>query len=315
MAARRMAIICLLVCLCLFRMPGSAMAVSTSDASAPISPETPCSLALTYTCDSIAFENLRVKLYRVASVSADARYTLLPSFRDSGLELNGIQTTGEWDVIRSTLEAHILAHGIAPDHTAVTDSGGQAHFDGLMPGIYLAASACGQQNGEQYVFRSALIALPGLDEEGLWQYDTAAAPKPEILPPTEPELQFQVLKLWKDEGKENSRPKSIQVEIFRNGESWETVNLSRENNWTYRWTAPADGAVWMAVERNIPDGYTVSVEERSTTFILTNSFPTDPAPDRPQTGDSTNILLLVVLLNLSGIGMILLGLSRKRFEV
>ena len=315
MAARRMAIICLLVCLCLCWLPGKAGALSTADAMEPVSPEKPCSLILSYTCNGIAFENLPVKLYRVASVSADAQYTLTPQFQSSGLEINGIQTSGEWDVIRSSLEAHILSAGIAPDDVSATDADGQACFSDLMPGLYLVAAVHTEQEGWYYSFRSALIALPGLDESGLWLYDIAAAPKLEILPPTEPdELQFQVLKLWKDEGHENSRPESIEVEIFRNGESYEIVTLSQENNWTYRWTAPADGAQWMVVERNIPEGYTVTVESRSTTFILTNSIPKDPTPDTPQTGDSTNILSAVVLLNLSGMGLILLGMFRKRLE-
>ena len=313
MAARRMAIICLLICLCLWWIPGNAGAVSTADAVGPISPEKFCSLTLSYTCNGIAFENLPVKLYRVASVSVDAQYTLTPQFQSSGLELNGVQTNGEWDVIRTSLEAHVLANSIAPDCTAVTDSNGRAVFSGLEPGMYLVAAVHTEQEGWHYSFRSALFALPGLDESGLWLYDIAATPKPDILPPSEPqELQYQILKLWKDEGSEEKRPTSIEVEIFRNGESQETVVLSEENNWTYYWTAPADGAVWMVVERNIPEGYTVTVESRSTTFILTNSIPKDP-PDTPQTGDSANILLAVVLLNLSGAGLIALGLFRKRY--
>lgn len=316
MAARRMAIICLLVCLCLCWLPGKAGALSTADAMEPVSPEKPCSLTLSYTCNGITFENLPVKLYRVASVSADVQYTPASSFQTSGLEFNGIQTAGEWNVIRSSLEAHILSAGIAPDFESATDADGQACFSDLMPGLYLVAAVHTEQEGWHYSFQSALIALPGLDESGLWRYDIAAAPKPEILPPTEPdELQFQVLKLWKDEGHENSRPESIEVEIFRNGENYETVTLSQENNWAYRWTAPADGAQWMVVERNIPEGYTVTVESRSTTFILTNSIPNDPTPGEPQTGDSTNILSAVVLLNLSGMGLILLGMFRKRLEV
>ncbi len=230
MAARRMAIICLLVCLCLCWVPGNAGAVSTADALEPISPEKSSSLTLRYVCNGIAFENLPVKLYRIAAVSAEAQYTLTPQFRSSGLEINGIQATGEWDVIRSSLEAHILAAGIAPDVESVTDAGGQAGFAGLMPGLYLVAAVHTEQEGWHYSFRSALIALPGLDESGLWLYDMAATPKPDILPPSEPqELQFQVLKLWKDEGNEDSRPESIEVEIFRNGESCEIVTLSQEN--------------------------------------------------------------------------------------
>ena len=313
MAARRMAIICLLVCLGLCWMPGRAGAVSTADAVEPISPEKSCSLTLRYVCDGIAFENLPVKLYRIAAVSAEAQYTLTPQFQSSGLEINGIQTSGEWDVIRSSLEAHILAANIAPDYVSATDAGGQAPFEGLMPGLYLVASVHREQEGWHYSFRSALIALPGLDENGLWLYDITATPKPDILPPSEPqELHYQVLKLWKDEGSEEKRPTSIEVEIFRNGESQEIVVLSEENNWSYRWTVPADGARWQVVERNIPEGYVLTVEDRTTTIVLTNSVPKDP-PGTPQTGDSANLLLAVVLLNLSGAGLIALGLFRKRY--
>lgn len=312
MAARRMAVICL-VCLILWRVPGRAGAVSTADAVEPISPEQSCSLTLSYGCNGLVFANIPVQLYRIAEVSAEARYTLTPDFQNMGLELNGIQTNGEWDVVRATLEAHILASGIAPDYVSATDAGGQASFADLMPGLYLVAAAHTEQEGWHYSFRSALIALPGLDEGGLWLYDIVTTPKPDILPPSEfQELHYQVLKLWKDQGSEEKRPPSIEVEIFRNGESQETVALSEENNWSYRWTVPADGAHWQVVERNIPEGYVLTVEDRTTTIVLINSIPKDPL-DNPQTGDSANILLAVVLLNLSGAGLITLGLLRKRY--
>ena len=314
MAARRMAIITLILCLCISWVP-IAGAVSTADAVEPVSPERVCSLTLSYGCSGLVFTSIPVKLYRIAEVSADARYTLTPNFQNIGLELNGIQTNGEWDVIRATLEAHILASGIAPDYESATDAGGQACFTDLMPGIYLVAAVQAEQEGWHYSFGSALIALPGLDESGLWVYDITAAPKPNIVPPSEPqELQYQVLKLWKDQGNEEKRPPSIEVEIFRNGESQETVVLSEENNWSYRWTVPADGAHWQVVERNIPEGYVLTVDDRTTTIVLTNSIPKNP-PGTPQTGDSANILLAVVLLNLSGAGLICLGLFRKRYAV
>lgn len=312
MAARTMAIITLALCLCLVCVP-CAGAVSTADALAPISEDAACSLTLTYGCNGLVFPDLPVKLYRVATVSADARYTLTPAFLPSGLELNGIQTNGEWDVIRTSLETHILANSIAPNSTALTDAHGQAVFAGLDPGMYLAAAVYAEQSGWEYDFRAALVAVPGLDETGCWQYDVTVVPKPEILPPTESqELQYQVLKLWKDEGNEEKRPSTIEVELFRNGESQKTVILSEENNWCYRWTAAADGAHWQVVERNIPAGYVLTVENRTTTIILTNSIPTD-SPDAPPTGETSNIFLAVVLLSLSVAGLIALGLCRKRY--
>jgi hypothetical protein len=309
-----MAIIALLLCMCLAWLPCSTAAVSTDEASEPISPDRECLLTLNYSCNGISFENLPVQLYQIAAVSAEVQYTLTPEFQSSGLELNGIQSGAEWNTILTTLEAHILAEGISPDHSGATDPEGRVTFEALEPGMYLVASVRGEENGWTYQFRSALIALPGLDTNGLWQYEVGVNLKAEVHPPEEPEeLQFQLLKLWKDEGNEDKRPVSIEAEIFRNGKSYATVVLSEENNWSYSWTAPADGARWMVVERNIPEGYTLTVEERTTTFILTNSIPQTP-DDNPQTGDSANILLVVVLLQLSGAGLIALGLIRKRFE-
>jgi hypothetical protein len=309
-----MAIIALALCLCLVWAP-CAGAVSTADALAPVSEDAECSLTLAYGCSGLVFPDISVKLYRVAQVSGDARYTLTPEFQTSGLELNGIQTNGEWDVIRTSLEAHILANSISPDETALTDSDGLAVFSGLKPGMYLAAAVYAEQSGWGYAFRAALVAVPGLDETGRWVYDVAVDPKPDILPPAEPdEVQYRLLKLWKDEGNEEKRPASIEVEIFRNGQSQETVVLSAENNWAYRWTAAADGACWQVVERNIPEGYVMTVENRATTIVLTNSIPEDPS-NPPPTGDSAQILAAVVLLNLSGAGLIALGLFRKRKAV
>ena len=311
MAARRMAIMALMLCLCLSWLPSAALAVSTADAEEPISPERSCTLTISYTCEGIAFENLSVALYHIAAVDAQAQYTLTQEFQSCGVELNGVQTNGEWDAIRSTLEAHILAQGIAPTATALTDQNGQVTFGELTPGLYLAISGSGTYGGLVCTFRTALVALPGLDGEGIWQYEVAVAAKPEIV--TQDKIEFRLLKLWKDDGNEEKRPENIEVDIFRDGELYETVILSEENNWSYHWTAPADGARWMVVERNIPEGYTATVEEWGAAFTITNTAPKDP-PGTPQTGDSANIMLAVVLLHLSGAGLIALGLYRKRYE-
>ena len=336
MAARR--IIALLICLCLFLMPCSAQAVSTSDAAELIDTARNCTLTLTYTCNGTAFANVPVKVYRVADVSAKAQYTLLSSFAGSGLRLNGISSAGEWDLVRSTLESHILANAIGADVTAVTDAAGQVRLEALKPGLYLVTSGHVVQDGQRGSFAPALIALPGLDGNGLWQYQITVAPKPEVTPPSRPDdpIQFQVLKLWKDESSRADRPQSIEVEIFREGVSHETVTLLEANHWSCTWTAEDDGADWMVVERNIPAGYTATVEERTTTFLLTNTrLPDEPPPEDPpsenppmeepseelpfapppKTGDTPHILLYTVLMYVSGAVLILLGITGKKKRV
>ena len=316
MVKRRVAVIALLLCLCLSWLPCYAQAVSTADAREPISPDRDCSLTMAYGYDGNSFSDLPVKLYKIANVSADFQYSLTMPFSNSGLILNGVQSVGEWNVIRSTLEAHILAYGVDADLTAVTDYNGQVCFQGLKPGLYLAITEQVLQNNWIYAFDSALVALPGVDAAGLWQYEIAATAKAKAIPPVvgDEEIAFKVLKLWKGDHGRSDRPKSIEVEIFRNGASYQTVILSEENYWAYSWKAKDDGSVWKVVERNIPSGYTMTIEERETSFVLTNTRPPEN-PDVPQTGDTTNIMLHFILMIFSGTMLIILGITGKRTHI
>ena len=351
MAKRRMGIIAVLLCVCIFLMPLHAQAAVIPNAAGPISPQKDCSLTISLVRDGTGFSGVPVKLYHIADVSTKATYTLTPTFWASGLLVNGIHSNGEWDVIRSTLEAYILANTITPDTSAVTDQAGQVRVDSLVPGLYLVTAEDTVQNDLQCFFESALVALPGLNADGHWQYQLTVTPKSGVLPPIEPdspgadkEIQFKILKLWKGDSGQVDRPQSIEAEIFRDGISYQTVTLSEENYWSYSWTAKEDGADWMVVERNVPSGYSVTVEERDTTFILTNTRmeeappgdepseeppvegePSEDTPsgervpsggspmaDVPKTGDTTNILLYMVLMYVSGSALILLGITGKR---
>ena len=320
MINRKIGIVVFLLCLCFHLIPHQAMAASTSDAVEPIIPENECSLTISYCYAETAFSDIEVKLYRIAQVSADFKYTLTQPFEASGLILDGIRTAGEWNVIRSTLEAHILAYNIAPEFAAVTNEDGQVSFETLETGMYLAIVSQAEQDDLHYRFDSALIALPGLGPDGRWQYQVSVNAKGEVLPPVDPdeEVELKVLKLWRGDEGRTERPKSIEVEIFRDGSSYKTVILSEENHWAYTWTAKDDGSSWTVVERNIPQGYTVTVEERQSTFVLTNTWtPTDPDdPGRPpQTGDTSNILLYVLLMVGSGSMLIILGITGKKSRV
>ena len=319
MAERRIGIIAFILCICLYLIPCQVQAASTADAKEPISTNENCSLKISYCSGGIAFSQLPVKLYKIADVSADYQYTLTSSFEKSKLILNGIQTVGEWNVIRSTLETYILANDITADFNAKTDFEGKASFDALKPGLYLAITERIIQDETTYVFDSALIALPGLGADGLWQYQVDVTSKSEIIPPSEDDekIELKVFKLWKGDSGSSARPTTIEVEIFRNGTSYQTVTLSEDNHWTYTWFAKDDGSDWKVVERNIPTGYTMTIEERETSFVLTNTLNRDVPdnPDSPQTGDTSNIMLWVILMIVSGSMLIILGITEKRNRV
>ena len=319
MAKRRMGIIAFILCICIYLIPCQVQAASTSDAKEPISTNENCSLTISYCSGGIAFSELPVNLYKIADVSADYQYTLTSSFEKSNLILNGIQTVGEWNVIRSTLETYILANDITADFNAKTDFEGKASFDALKPGLYLAITERIIQDETTYVFDSALIALPGLGADGLWQYQVDVTSKSEIIPPSrdDEEIELKVLKLWKGDGGSSARPTMIEIEIFRNGTSYQTATLSENNHWTYTWSTKDDGSDWKVVERNIPTGYTMTIEKRETSFVLTNTLNRDVPdnPDSPQTGDTSNIMLWVILMIVFGSMLIILGITGKRNRV
>ena len=317
MAKRRMGIIAFLICICLWLMPCGAQAASTADAKEMISTETSCALTLSYHYKKTSFSNLSVRLYKIADVSADFQYTLTAPFSSTKLTLNGIRNNSEWKIIRSTLESHIIANRITEDATAVTGRTGQVSFDNLKPGLYLAVPGTGIAGDLRCAFEAALVALPGLGTDDLWQYQVAVTAKGTPLPPidADEEISYKILKLWKGDSS-SKRPQKIEVEIFRNGKSHQTVTLSEANHWTYTWTIKDDGAIWTIAERNVPSGYTPMLEKRDTTFVLTNTKIPDappphpnPHPDNPKTGDTSNILLYMLLMLASGTTLVLLGLT------
>lgn len=314
MVKRRIEIIVFVLCLCLCLAPLCVQSASTTDAKELIDPDKDCSLTVLYQSGENKFPDMTVRLYKIAAVSADYQYTLTSIFENTGLVLNGIKSVGEWNVIRSTLETYIIANSTEPDMKMVTDKDGNACFNFLKPGLYLAKTENVIQGESEYSFASALVALPGLENDGNWQYEVSVNAKSAIIPPAHEETELKVLKLWKGDSGRTERPKKIEVEIFRDGVSYEKVILSEDNNWSYSWSVKNDGADWKVIERNIPTGYTMTVVKRGTTFVLTNilnpEYPDTPQP--PHTGDTGNIMLYIILMTISGFVFVAIGFIGKR---
>ena len=115
---------------------------------------------------------------------------------------------------------------------------------------------------------------------------------------------------------------SVTVVLLRDGKEYEKVELSDRNNWTFTWTGLSDGYTWTVDEVNVPDGFTAKVDQNGMIFTITNddkptdpSDPTDPdkpTDDVPKTGDETNLTLWLVLLGISGMGVLITLLGSKR---
>lgn len=301
----------LILTICLLLIPYTVYALSTDQAKEPIDSDALCTLTLNYTSSEAALPSLAVDVYRVAEVSPDFRYSLTSPFADSGLILNGLLSQSEWNTVRTTLDSYVAANGVSPSATVATDENGTAVFDELATGLYYVAPQTVTVDGFRYYFASTVISLPDLKEDGNWNYEITANPKPDVRPPSSTDLEYRVLKLWKG-GEEETRPTEVTVDLLKDGTVVRTVTLSAENGWSYSWFAADDGSLWTVAEQNVPEGYTVTVEQNETVYTVVNTLESSDDSSIPETGDTGSAGYIILFLCAAGIILVLLGMQRKR---
>lgn len=323
----------LFLLICLTVTPFSSFAdvgVTENIINKPVDLNEKCSINLKFAHRGIAFENEAVELYRVATISPLYVFSFTEEFVGTGITLNGAKTKGEWNTIRSTIENFIVSEKILPLDVAFTDENGEIIFENLEPGMYFTSSVRTARNGVGYAFDSVLSSLPNL-KDGEPIYDVEVSTKPFRGDVPSEKVRYRVSKLWKDEGCQESRPRSIEVCIFKNKELQEKVVLNDANNWFYSWEAEDDGSVWNVSEINLTDDYVVLIEKRDTSFIIINNrdgshfddpsnpeipLETDkpiqstsrPSTDASPTGDTTNLKTYIVVIFLTGAVLIIVSI-------
>ncbi len=274
-----------------------------------------CLLELCYQHDGKAFEGNGVKLFRAAEVSEDGIYTLVGAFAEYRVKVNGVMSQTEWNETAAALSSYATADSIQPECAEKTNADGIVRFTGLKTGLYLVISDPVETDEGSYIFAPFMIALPNLDEGGNWVFDVSANPKCEAHYVTPAEILHKVVKLWNDADCNIYRPESITVDILKNGEKVSEQVLSEANNWSYSWTAPDDGSVWQAVEREVNEHYTVTVREENNIITITNTTTeTGHTPEPPNTGDSRHIEFYVLMMAMSGMALLLVGMAKLRRE-
>jgi hypothetical protein len=301
----------LLCAVLLVSFTGTAYAAGTTEAAEEIDvARTDCSLTVSYSAAADCGETLEIKLHQIAVISADFQYTLRSPYPQ--VKLNGISTQSEWSAVSDTLGAYITADQIVPLQTVCTDTLGQALFTDLCPGLYYVEGCTFTSGRTTYTYAPFLVAVPELGTDGAWNYNAAAVPKhKKTTDMPDPETkEYTVVKVWKT-ASGASHPGSVKVELYKNGSFAETQTLSAANNWMYTWTDDTD-STWTVVERDVPDGYTVSVSGEYVITIINSADSTPGTDDSPRTGDTQSTRLYVLLLAASGIGLIVLALLGRR---
>lgn len=281
---RGAAIVCALACIAVFST--TALAYTTIDTSRETS------LTIAYG-DGKAISGANFELYRVADVSDRVYYTLSGDFQNYSVRLNGLDSGG-WRAAAETLAAYAQRDDLTPLRSGKTDSQGRLTFGKLNVGLFLVVGERYRVGRYTYTPEPMLVLLPGIDGDDRWVYDLTAFPKyEENYRPggggggggDDDTITRKVLKVWEDDQKKN-RPKEIVVQLLRDGRVFDTVTLSKKNNWRYTWTELDDDYVWRVVEYDVPEGYTVSIGREGITFVITNTYEPETPPDEPNIPDT-----------------------------
>lgn len=275
-------------------LPQSAGAFSRIDTERPVS--------LTLRCqkDNKTFSGAEFSLYRVADVSATARFTLTGDFQAYPVSLDQPDSAG-WRALAETLAAYAARDGLTPLDSGKTGSDGVLKFPTdeqrtMLPGLYLVTGRPCVSGSYTYTPSPFLVSLPNLDREtDQWVYDESVEPKYTRENhgggdsggegSNDTTVNRKVLKVWDDDGYETQRPEQIVVQLLRNGKVYRTAALNAENNWRYTWYNLDAGYDWQLVEETVPEGYTVSVSQDGITFVVTNTCQPD-SPDNPDNPDN-----------------------------
>lgn len=216
----------------------------------------------------------KLELCRVAVLSDSAvpEYTLTEDFENCGISVD--------DIADSTAAKHLAAYAVAHSVqtvTAVTDSDGKAVFNDLPLGVYLVYQSGG---GEKfYPIDPFVVTVPVTSASGTdWLYDVDASPKTQLRPTTAEVTTLTVKKLWQD-GNTKNRPESVSVSLLRDGEQFDSVVLSDENDWQYTWAQLLADYSWSVTETNVPQGYTVKYVEEDGVVTIINTAENTPPDD------------------------------------
>jgi hypothetical protein len=292
-------------------------------------------------------------LYQVAAVSQDVIFTATEDFAQSGVSLDTSEDKESWADRAVTLEAYVVersAEGDAIPEIAAgtTDGEGAVQFSDLKPGLYLLVGDQKRVGNTLHKPLATLISLPNLDTAGGWDYHPTIYAKNASRTRRDETVDLSVVKIWKDEGKEDLRPQRVTVTLYEDDQEYDTVTLSAENSWRYTWENLDAMSDWFLMERDVPAEYTVTSVAENAVFVVTNTYreetpeeptPTSPAPSAPvspvpstpvspapstpttpttptqsrlpQTGQ---LWWPVSLLSVAGLTLILTGLSLRKKE-
>lgn len=235
--------------------------------------------------------NIKFKLYKVANINKECEFKLTNKFKKYPISLENINIDN-WKKLATTVETYIVADNIVADKVESTDIYGNASFNDLELGLYLVI-------GNQYVTEKNIytptpvfICLPTQNKQNIWEYNISIKIKYETekIEEKEDTISKKVMLIWDDNNDKTSRPQSVKVYLLKDGKIYDTIELSKVNNWKHIWEGLSNKHKWRIVEAGIEDKYTTTFEEQGPTFVITKKYRENkPDEDKPNEKPEDNM--------------------------
>ena len=181
-----------------------------------------------------------------------------------------------------------------------TNSDGIVEFNNLDLGLYLIEQT---NNVEGYsVVSPFLVYIPKVIDNK-WIYDIESTPKVDIIRL----FDLSVEKVW-NVSAGTDIPNKVVIELLKDNEVIDEIELNKENNWNYTWKQIEKSDKYSVREKDVPDGYTVTYEEKDSKFIVTNTLKL------VQTGNNKLISPILALLGLILITIGFILEKRNKYE-
>lgn len=265
-------------------------------------------LTVHYTDGKTAINGASFSVYLIATPNKEGEYTPVEAFKDYPVDF-AAKTELQMYNLASTLEGYVISDKIAPLYTGKTNENGEFLFaadsEATPKGLYLIIGEQHIQGDIIYTSEAFSIYLPSIDNEGQTHYEVTVQAKYRTLHKNAPPSNLKVVKIWDDENAEEKRPETVYISLLKNGEVYDSVELTKDSNWSHEWYHLESTARWNIIETSVKD-YTVILNREGATYYLKNTYKKTPPPppNLPQTGQ---LWWPVPVLALLGIAFVAVG--------
>lgn len=246
------------------------------------------------TNDSEVIKGAEITIYKVGDVVVENSNLIFKNVPE--INLCKIDFTKVENITTSMVEC--VQNTSVEKETDMTDSEGKVSFTNLDLGLYLVV-----QTNEVKGYSKIDSYLTMIPEEidNKWIYNITSTPKIEI----HQTIDVKVIKVWNKQNENSKLPEFVTIQLLKDDEVLDTVELNNENNWTYTWLDIEKSDKYTVKEINIPDGYTATYKNEGYTFTITN---TDKLPLTGQ------LKWPVIVLFSTGVLFITLGIYESKRE-